>query len=119
MTVITSIGQNANPDLIVNTHATALANTAVVITLLAAPGMHNILHNIQWSYDSAPTGGRLTVEDGLGTIVWDADIVAAADRLEALDTFIVGSINTDMVITLAAGGGAVIGKLNTESIIYP
>jgi len=116
---ITNLGQFTNPSVVRHDSETALANTAVVITLVAREGYRNVLHGMQWSYDTAPTGGRLTVEDGAGNSIWDVDITAAADRLESFYSVLVGSSNTAMILTLAAAGAGVIGKLNCQHILYP
>jgi hypothetical protein len=114
----TMIGQHASPSSVNNVHATAAADTAVVITLAASPGHRHLIHGMQWSYSAAPTGGRLTVADGITTI-FDVDITAAADRYDKVISMLKGSINTAMTITLAAGSGTVVGKLNVQSTQYP
>jgi len=119
MAVVMITGQHANPVDVINSTATALADTIAVITMTAVVGRRIVCHGLQFSYDGAPTGGRVFVEDGVGTTIWDVDLVAAADRMEHVEFFLVGSINTDMVITLAAGGAGVIGKLNCQHQVYP
>lgn len=94
---------------------TAAAATAVVITLDANPTRGNILRQIICSYTAAPTGGRLTVEDGSGTIVFDVDIAAGGPTTIHFDPPLCGSTATDMIITLASGAGAVVGKLNVSA----
>lgn len=89
------------------------ANTAAVITLAAAEGRRHVAHYIQWSYSAAPTGGRLTVEDGAGNIILDLDITAAGPG--GLTLVLIGSANTQMIISLAAGGAAVVGKINAQT----
>src|SRR5437667_11090397 len=94
------------------TPATALAGTAVTVTLSAVAGAYHQVHNISWSYSAMPTGGRITVTDG-GTTVVDFDLVQ--DPFDSLPTSLLPILsvaqNTDMVITLAAGGIGVTGKL--------
>lgn len=111
------IGQNAAPSSITRSSTTAAANTAVAKTLAAVTGLRHILHGIQWSYSAAPTGGKLTVEDAVGTTIFEIDITAGGPN--NIDITLHGSINTAMVITLAAGGAGITGKLNIQSTVYP
>lgn len=86
------------------------ANTAVVVTVPAHPQQYNYLHSLQWSYDGAPTGGKLTVQDGAaGTVIWEQAITAGGPGGQ--DPDVVGSLNTALVVTLAAGGAGVTGRL--------
>lgn len=96
---------------IVNESATAAADTAVVITLAAVPGVRHIVHAMQWSYSATPTGGRLTVT-GLKDDDWDIDITTSIPG--GYNSPLVGEINTAVVVTLAAGSGTVVGKLNIQ-----
>lgn len=109
--------QVLRPETIVERKHYPGAATAAIITIAAVADNRHILHAVQWSYSAAPTGGRLTVEDGAGTVIFDVDITAAGPN--ELKPFITGSINTAMVITLASGAGAVVGKLNAQTVTYP
>ncbi len=75
-----------------------------------------MLRWLAWSYSAAPTGGRLTVQDGATTIL-DFSITAAGPRSlpsggPPARLGLKGSLNTAMTVTLAAGGAAVSGKVN-------
>jgi hypothetical protein len=112
-------GGGVAPQNIINSVHTPVAATAAVVTL-AVPGAsevkRHVIHGIQWSYSAAPTGGRLTVVSTTGSHVeLDIDITAAGPG--ALGTPISGVMNSELVVTLASGAGAVIGKLNVQSII--
>lgn len=110
------IGQSISPVGTVPNNATAAANTAVVLTLAAIVGVRHILRHIQLSYTANPTAGNLLIEDGLGNTILDLGIVNGGTG--SFTTTLVGSVNTAMVITLAAGGGSTVGTLNTQSIEY-
>lgn len=112
----TSTGQSISPASAEINDATAGANTIVTITLAALDGHRRIAHHIQWSYSAAPTGGRLFVEDGVGTTILDVDIIAGGQG--SMDLFLPGSINTALVFNLAAGSGAIVGKLNCQTTRY-
>ena len=93
--------------------ATSGAGAAVSITLAADPLIRYILRALNVSYSAAPTGGRISVTDG-GTTVLDMDITAAGPLSIYLGEGGIQGIgkNRAMVATLAAPGGAVIGKVS-------
>lgn len=99
-------------------------NTAAVVTHAAAAGIAHVLHWILWSYDSAPTGGKLTVTIN-GAVVLEIDIAgvagsplfgfisfpAHADENGMGQGGIYGDVNQALVVTLAAAGAACKGKV--------
>jgi hypothetical protein len=101
---------------VTNEHAVGAAGAACAVTLTAVDGCRRVLHGLQYSYSTTPTGGKLTVADGANT-VFEIDIPAGGPGYVIIP--IVGSINTDLVITLAAPGGAVVGKLNYQVTLVP
>lgn len=90
-------------------YATAAANTAVVVTVAALPSQQHVLAGVAWSYSATPTGGKLTIADG-STTVLEVDITAGGPGSLYLPP-LGGTTNTALVVTLAAGSGAVVGKL--------
>jgi|FLYN01.1.fsa_nt_gi riboflavin biosynthesis pyrimidine reductase len=95
--------------------ATAAANTAVTLTYAAhTDGQAHVVGEIIASYSAVPTGGNLTIEDGAGTTVFQADITAAGPVAIVFDPPIASRRNTALIITLAAGGTSVVGKLNAR-----
>lgn len=89
---------------------TAVADTAVSLTLAAVANKKHYVPRVVWSYSAAPTGGRLTITDD-GATVFDIDIIAGGPG--AADVHLESAVaNKALVITLAAAGGAVVGKLN-------
>lgn len=90
------------------------SNTAAVITYAAAgAGVSHVISGIAWSYSAAPTAGNLKVEDGSGTTVFSIDITAAGPGFIPFAAPLKGTANTAMIITLAAGGSGVSGKVNS------
>lgn len=90
------------------------ANTAAVITIAASEKEAWSLKGIEWSYDGTPTGGRLTVAID-GTTYLDLDITTGGPgQLEFPEGFSRSTKNEEVVITLAAGGAGVTGKLTTQ-----
>lgn len=84
----------------------AAANAAAVITAVAPRYLHWLL----FSYSGSPTGGRLTVVVASTTYL-DVDITAAGPQLLRLDPVFVNPGTGNVVITLAAAGSGVTGKL--------
>ena len=101
---IKSVG--ANPDHFV----TGAPNADVTITLASARARHEFAGCILWSYSDTPTGGRLTVTGGGFNL--DVDIIAGGPDHIPFSIPQHAMNDEDIVITLAAGGGAVVGKLN-------
>jgi len=94
---------------------TPAVNTAAVITKAAVAGVGHVLSGIYWSYDDDPTGGRITVENGAGTIVFDIDVTDKGTGFLPFTPPIRGGNNVAMIVTLAAAGAAVTGKLNINT----
>lgn len=96
-------------------HAPAV-NTAAVVTYAAAgAGIAHAISGIAYSYSAAPTGGNLKVEDGAGVTVFSLDITAAGPDVVYFDPPKKGAANTAMIVTLAAGGAGVTGKVSVLS----
>jgi hypothetical protein len=93
--------------------STPAAEAAAVITY-AAPGAlkSNVLAAIYWSYSAAPTGGNIKVEDGAGNTIFNLDITSAGPGFLPFNPPKKGTYNAAMIITLAAGGSGVTGKLS-------
>lgn len=97
-------------------HATALANTAVTQTFAAVAGQAHRLTSLVVSYSAAPTGGRVTVAEGVTTLL-EVDVTTAGPTVVPLPAGgLKGSVNTAMTVTLAAAGTGVVGKVNTGRI---
>lgn len=92
-------------------HAPA-ANTAAVVTYAAVAGQSHIISGIAWSYDTDPTGGSLKIEDGAGTTVFQVGITSKGPGFFTFPQPKKGTTNTAMIITLAAGGASVTGKVS-------
>jgi hypothetical protein len=91
---------------------TPAADTAAVVTLAAAgAGICNIVHQIVWSYSEMPTSGNLKVKDG-ATTIFSVDVTVGGPGPIRFEPGIKGTVNTAMTITLAAGGGTCVGKVN-------
>lgn len=92
---------------------TPAVNTAAVVTYVAAAGLRHHITGVAWSYAGGiPVGGRLTVTDA-GAVVLDIDIAEEGAGLLMFPKPKMNIlVNTAMVVTLAAGGAAITGKVN-------
>ncbi|MFH0983777.1 MAG: hypothetical protein V2A79_19860 [Planctomycetota bacterium] len=95
---------------IADIHAPAAA-TAAVITYAAAVGYRHVITGIAWSYDAAPTGGLLTITDGVA-VVFTMGITAAGAGVIVFPQPKRGTVSAAMIVTLASGAGAVVGKVS-------
>ena len=92
------------------------ANTAAVVTLAAAGGgVSNVLGLVTWSYDLLTVAGTLVIEDGGGTTVFKVDIPESGPGFFPFNPGLMGTANTAMIITLAAGGAGVSGIVNVHA----
>lgn len=90
--------------------STPASNTAAVITYPLVSGAQHVIHSLEWSYNVAPTGGNLKVEDGAST-VFSVDVTAAGPGFIIFEPALAGTAATAMTVTLAAGGNGVTGKV--------
>jgi hypothetical protein len=88
---------------------TEAANTDVTITLGPGKGEHQFAM-IYWSYSATPTNGRLTVMGG--GFNFDVDITAGGVGYIHWPVPEYAANGQQIVVTLAAGGAGVVGKLN-------
>jgi len=88
------------------------SNTAAVLTYAAVSDRRHVLDSVEWSYSASPTGGNLKIEDGAGTTVFSIDVTAAGPGFFKFAPGLAGRANTALIVTLAAGGSGVSGKVN-------
>jgi hypothetical protein len=89
------------------------SNAAAVVTYAAAgAGVAHAISGMAWSYDLDPTGGSLKIEDGAGSTVFHVAVTSKGPGFFVFPQPKKGSANTALIITLAAGGSGVTGKVN-------
>ena len=88
------------------------ANTSAVVTYAAVAGVSHVVSSVVWSYNAAPTGGNLKIEDGAGNTIFTTDITSQGPGFIQFTPAKRGTVNTALIVTLAAGGAAVTGKLS-------
>jgi hypothetical protein len=107
------VAQTRTPCAAADVHAPAV-NTAAVVTYAAVAAVKHVITGIAWSYvGGVPVGGNLMIEDISGTTVFSMDI---SDQGAGVITFprpkVSAAANKAMIITLAAGGAGVTGKVS-------
>lgn len=92
--------------------ATPGSNAAAVVTYAAVADSYHVVSGLAWSYSNTPTGGNLKIEDGSGTTVFSVDITTGGAGFLPFSPYKRGTTNTAMIVTLAAGGSGITGKLS-------
>ena len=92
-------------------------NTAAVVTYAADATKKHVITGVAWSYaGGTPVGGNLKIEDVVGTVIFTVDIdKSGPGGFEFPRPKIGAAANTAMVVTLAAGGAGVTGKVSVEN----
>lgn len=99
--------------------ATAAANNPVPVTVNGVAGQTQRLAGLSWSYSAAPTGGLLTVVVN-GVTILQLDITASGPGSVPLaQGGLVCQAGQNVVVTLAAAGAAVVGRLNVATYTGP
>jgi hypothetical protein len=93
------------------------AGAAASLTYAANPNSKHVIVQLIVSYSAAPTGGGLTITDA-GQNILNIDIVGSGPTVITFDPPLQQlQLNQALVITLAAPGGAVVGKLNARHML--
>lgn len=100
-----------------NMSAVSGAGAAVSITLAADANVPNIIGRIFYSYTAAPTGGQLTIQDVSGTTVFQMAIVAGGPGVFDFEFMppCNAVANSQLIVTLAGGGGSIVGSLYVQA----
>lgn len=99
-------------------HAPTLSNTPAIVVLQGRPGERRFIAQVEWSYSSAPTGTpTVTIEDGIGNVVKQFNIVnAGPDHIPFIPP-IAGTKGASWRVTLSAGGNGRLGKVMVSEFI--
>ena len=95
------------------TPVTPAANSPAVVTIAAVADASVRIQRVLYSYSDIPTGGRITIAIG-GTTVLDLDTADSGPAALPIEKPIRAGVNEAVVITLAAGGSGIVGKLNVQ-----
>lgn len=97
--------------------AVSAAGAAVSVTFTADPLCPIVISQIHCGYDATPAAGStLKIEDGSGTTVWQVPVSAAGPFEFCFEPNKCSALkNTALIVTLSAGGGAVLGYLNVNA----
>jgi hypothetical protein len=96
--------------------AVSSANGAAILTLTAPTDAtkRRAFDALHWSYSATPTGGRLQITSGTQPS-YDVDITAGGPGYLAFPPSFRGQAGQTVVVTLAAGGASVVGKVNVPN----
>jgi hypothetical protein len=95
-------------------HNAPAAATAAVVTMAADALRPNVIAGIHCSYTAVPAGGAVQIEDGSGTVVWKQYLAGAGPHQFLFDPPRSFTPGTATIVTLASGGGAVVGVLDVS-----
>jgi hypothetical protein len=94
------------------------ANTNAVITRAAVPGKRSALTKLVWSYSADPTAtATLVVSHGGSVLLRIYILKGGPGSLNFQGRLCQGNENTDLTITLAAGGSGITGTLGAEGLL--
>lgn len=91
------------------------ANTAAVVTYAAETGRCHVIFGVSWSYSGTPTSGNLKIESPSGTKLFSEDITVGGPGQFDFPEGIKGAYSGALIVTLAAGGSGVSGKVSVNS----
>ncbi len=109
-------GVGADP-VATNETGTSGAGAAVTLTYAAETDKAHVIRDVVCSYDTTPTGGGLSIKDGGTDVIFTVDIGAAGINIIPFGYGKQGRAGRAMTVTLAAGGGAVVGKINASHYV--
>lgn len=102
-------------DVSTNDSATSSTNAAAVITYTAVPNYSHVITGIAFSYSGGTPAGSLKIEDGSGNVVFFIDITQSGAGFFPFTPAKKGTKNRALIITLAAGGSGITGKVSVLS----
>lgn len=108
-----STGSQSNRVKVSKANHAPVANTAAVVTIAAVTGKTHTIHGVQWSYSTSPTGGNLLIQSN-GVTIFSVDITAGGPG--GFNFAMPGTPNQNVVVTLASGTGACVGKVNVQYV---
>lgn len=111
-----AFSQHEEPTLAVAQDTVVGASGAQAQIVYPAPGGNKVhaIGGLIWSYSAAPTGGGITITDGTGNTIFQADITAAGPGFFLWIPPKHSAANSTLTISLLAPGGAILGKLNVN-----
>lgn len=89
-------------------------NANAVITYSGIANSQHVIAGLAWSYSNTPVNGALDMQDGSGNHVFSIDITeAGAGFFPFTPAGQRGTAGADLIVTLAAAGSGIVGKVNT------
>ena len=99
--------------------STGAGGASTAITVTGATGRKVVIRQVAWSYDAAPTGGSIAITDSAGSPVtyFSLSVTAAGPDGWIFSPPIALPVSLNAVVTLAAPGGAIVGKLFVNAYV--
>jgi hypothetical protein len=88
-------------------------NTPSVVTITPSATEQVLIASVDWSYSATPTGGNIKIEGG-GNTYWQWDITAGGPGFREWKRPKKFPLGEEITITVAAGGGGIVGTCNSE-----
>ena len=100
--------------------ATGSAGAATAITVTGQSGRSIFVRQLAWSYSATPTSGLITVQDSAGTpaTYFDLHVTEGGPDGWVFSPPLGLPSGLNAVVTLAAPGGAVVGKLFVNAYVH-
>lgn len=93
----------------------ATLDAAATVTVTGQAGRKVVVEQVIWSYSAAPTGGAVTITDGTVTLSWD--VTAAGFDQCLFSPPLAFAAGTNVTVTLADPGGAIVSKLIVNAYV--
>lgn len=90
-------------------------DAAAVVTITGQTGYKIIVTQVFWSYNSAPTGGAITITDSTTTL--SLDITAAGPGSITFTPPLAFAEDATVTVTLADPGGAIVSKVFVNAYV--
>ena len=90
-------------------------DAAAAITITGQTARRVVVEQVIWSYSAAPANGAVTITDGTTTLSWD--VTSAGFGQCTFSPPLAFAVATNVVITLADPGGAIVSKLIANAYV--
>lgn len=99
--------------------ATGAGGAATAITVTGQSGRNVCIKQVSWSYSDTPTGGSITIADSAGSPVtyFSLHVTAGGPGGWTFSPALSLPAGLNSVVTLAAPGGAIVGKLFVNAYV--
>ena len=93
----------------------ATLDDVAVVTITGQAARKVVISQVIWSYNSAPTGGAITIADGTTTLSWD--VTAAGPGSVTFTPPLAFAVGANVTVTIADPGGAIVSKVIVNAYV--